>query len=258
MKKLKLTTNLFKITKKYFSQQSISEFPYKFGNEDTQNNLDPKEKFENELITGFNFAYKNLLFAISEKDEDYIKQVCEEKFGDKFIHCLNNIDKIYINSKEEEDKHIDVNVETLKTELHYLISTNRARNKAAESKLNMPDKSNMLGKMLISMNEMKQGFVYLYEGKNIVDTCVVRFRIDVKSNLILSTQEIKQKISRNHYEYHYLIMEAEYKNPFQIFQYIKDGNMIKSSVFGNLFKGSEKPQWKIADLDNYMNGNPLV
>jgi hypothetical protein len=230
---------------KFFFSTSIKKFPYKFSKDNLDNQIDIKNDYQKNLLEGFELAYKTFLFGLSQNDYIFLKQTCEENFTENIIDCSENYQKkIYINSKTADDPDIKVFIESIDSSIHYNVSTSRSYNRQNNIKL----------------KERKKD-LYYYDGRD--HMIVMRFCIDIKSNLLLS-EDSHFNFGKNIFEIHNIVVETEFESPLKIMEFTKAGNSFGMGVIKKFLRFTlgrnlkEENIWKISDIDNFMDGNPLV
>jgi len=253
-----LTKNLrFKfisnLPRKSFSE---TDFLYKFLNKNKLNTDDRQYLINKSLLNGLSFIYKNFLIALKERDYEFLQSICEVNFFSKLKDNLIDYNQtIYSNYTDENDKTIQIKPESVFLINEVFLSASRAKNKESEAKLDQKV-SGKFPSFLFDALRKTSPFNF-YSSNPLMNTIVCRVQVDIASNLILTRQ--LQENSANEREIHNFIIEAEFQDPSHLFQVFDFPAHLKF-LFKKKFEKQENQEidWKVADFDNFMKGNPLI
>ena len=262
--------------KSFFSSSEKTAFPesvpYKFSgleyNDD--NNLGKRfsEQFIDEnvrnLKKGFVFAYDGLLNAIQTEDLEFLNTVLESKFFSEQEEYTKILEK---NNLRIELIEKDADVIVLPQQISFFLGVNLQRD-SNPKKIH----KNHVKNPLIPIYYYFPGFSKssLLEFGNMKSLKMI-FQIPIvfqsKKKLILLKKDevLKENQQNSDYEYHKVLFECEgldlASKPGILFDLIKLIRKINKNTF-QLFLDKvlfqEDFEWKVTDIDDYMNGNEFT
>ena len=103
--------------------KNFSIFFYKFGNDESESNLNMNKTLNPNTISGLKFAYKNFIESVYDKDFEYIQKNCEKTFGEKVSKSINE-EKLFISESDTS-----INLSLTNIEFHIGAESNRYNNK---------------------------------------------------------------------------------------------------------------------------------
>jgi len=239
-------------TNKSFS--SKNNFPYLFNNKNLILNAPfaIMDKLNSELIEGFKFSYENFIRAIHEKDFPYLRNITESTLGNKLVNAIED-HKFKINLFPK-DNNFKIDIDSVFLEIHYFISADRRKNKELNA---VKDHDGKVAKLIQKAPLTLAESMVFYKTDKPINKVVAKYYINIKSDLILSHNDV---IFQNYPEYHSIILEVEC-NPEDIFSMLnmsKVPGFLSKLINEKKLTSNEGYSYKIADLDKYLNGNPLI
>ena len=255
-----LKTVFFSSHKKAINfQESI---PYKFSGfayADGQSVVSNIKSFINEingnLENNFSFAYDGLLNAIQTRDLDLLNTVLENKFFKKQKEYTQILEEnnLRIELIEKDDQVIVV---PLEINLIFVANLQRDLNPKKFYKIKLPN-TPMNFLILVPLDVSRLEYLNL---KPILQIPVV-FKSKKKLILIKKDEVLNENQKNSDFHYHKVIFECEgldLANIRYMFHIIKiiTRNGLKQFIAQMIFhEGSE---WKVTDIDDYMNGNDFI
>jgi len=257
MRNVKLLTRVsfLKLPSKNFS------FFYKFNNneESKKSAGNIKDSINVDILVGLQFAYRNLIEALYDRDYGFLSDTCEESLAKNLEKSMKEYkDELFISSPTD----VSVELSSLKMEIHMGITTNRNRNSMSnikksnsffDSQKAMPFNPSFLNS--IPGFENLFNFYRSQDNNSFIKNIVIRLNADIKTNLILSRHSLNADVS----EIHNVMFELESSNPNVYLNILSQSNILKSTGFFRDIPASEHPEKIIiSDFDNFMKGNPLI
>jgi hypothetical protein len=242
-----------RITLSKFQIKNNSYF-YKFNNDEQVNKFKSnygkllKTKINKEITSGLQFAYRNFIEAIYDKDLEFIKENCEQYFAEKLENSITeDKKKLYISSPSE----VSVEISSIKFETHYGITTNRNDNRMRNLKKLDGLLDNLkiipIPKFLLDKIPELSNLFNFYKPPNadkVEDRLVLRLNADIQTNLILSRSSSKVDVP----EMHNVVFEIQTDDPIYIKYFILSSFGTNNQT--DDFRMADKII--ISDFDNYM------
>jgi hypothetical protein len=156
-------------------------------------------------------------------------------------------EELHVNDINE--KEMQIVIENVKININFGVFADRELNK---NLIKSQEKDRVMGAML-KLIPKKVIDINFYEdeksGKILANSTVVKFLVDFKTNYVISKEHTNDPTI---IEAHKMMFETELKNEKTIFK------ILRRSFSSNLIKSDEEIKLKIADFDNFLNGNNLI
>lgn len=219
--------------------------------------------FEEEIGDGFRYAFQNVLNALEEKDMDFLKSVCEPALYNQLEKSMDLLADHNLSVKADSAEEIDLNLKYTSFSFISGVSHNRQLNKGKD----MYESSNLWNlKNGIDLQHYKPRFASKLHAPFMRVGCL----ISCPSGVYLKNDNGEVIVGQTSTSYHKVIFEGiiEDENQTSV-EEVKEANRSIYKTMSNV-DSEEKNQlirktfkvdnitWRIADIDNFMNGNPYV
>jgi len=218
--------------------------------------------FEEDLAEGFGFAFKNFLAALEERDLTFLKHVCEPTLFKELEKSVGQLtgSEWYVESDFTEDE-VDFNMKYTSFSFIYGVNPNRQTNRPK----NEYEYFNLFNiKNGIDLHFYKP----LFEFKHCLPFLRVSCLFSCPNGVYLKNKDGSVILGQTSTSYHKIIFEGMGRTCHRNEDFEEAQRNIWKCMSN--FESEEKLQmirkifqvenmtWKVADIDNYMNGNPYV